>query len=77
MHSPRITFCITELDVGGAERALVQIAAGLRNRHWDVDVVSIRDKGPLSQPLETAGIQVTAMNCGGMLDFRAVFRLFR
>lgn len=77
MHSPRITFCITELDVGGAERALLQIAAGLRDRNWDVDVVSIRDKGPLSQPLETAGIPVTALNCGGMFDLRAVFRLFR
>ena len=71
----RITFCITELDRGGAEKALVRVATGLHQRGWDVNVVSLRDAGCLARGLETADISVEALNCGGALDIRAVFRL--
>lgn len=66
---------ITELDIGGAERAFVQIAIGLKSRGWDVNIISLRDAGPLAEPLRQAGIQVDALHCGGPADFRAIGRM--
>lgn len=72
-----IIFCINELDVGGAEKALVRISTGLKRRGWDVEVVSLRDKGPLSKLLESEQIPVTALGCGGFTDVRCWSRLRR
>ena len=66
---------ITELDVGGAEKAFVRIAVGLKNRGWQVSVVSLRNAGPLATLLEAENIEVTALEAGRLLDVRAVFRL--
>ena len=66
---------ITELDVGGAERAFVQIAMGLKSHGWIVRVISLRDAGPLAEPLRQAGIIVEALHCGGPADFRAIHRM--
>lgn len=68
---------ITELDVGGAEKAFVRIAVGLKNLGWAVSVVSLRDAGQLTTLLEAENIEVTALGAGGLLDVRAVFRLRR
>ncbi|MEZ6059767.1 MAG: glycosyltransferase [Planctomycetaceae bacterium] len=75
--SKRLVFCITELDPGGAEKALVRIAVGLKDLGWDVSVVSLRDAGVMAQPLHAAGIPVTALKCGWFGDVRAVYRLTR
>lgn len=72
---PSVIFCITELDPGGAEKALVRFARGLHERGWSVHVVSLRDAGVLSGELEASGIRVTALDCGGFADLRAVPRL--
>ena len=71
----RLTMAITELDVGGAERAFATIACGLKDRGWNVDVVSLRDTGPLSQLLLEAGIDVTPLNSRGFLDLSAIQQL--
>jgi len=68
---------ITELDIGGAEKAFVRIAVGLRGLGWDVNVVSLRDAGPLAIELSDAGIPVTALDCGGFSDLRAIVRMKR
>ena len=75
--SHRVTFCVPELDPGGAEKALVRVASGLRERGWMVNVVSLRDAGSLTRQLESGGISVTALQCGSFMDIRAVFRLRR
>lgn len=75
--SARVTFCVPELDPGGAEKALVRVASGLRERGWMVNVVSLRDAGSLTRQLESDGISVTALQCGSFMDIRAVFRLRR
>jgi len=72
---PSVTFCITELDVGGAEKALVRIAIGLKQRDWNVRVISLRDRGAMSKPLEEAGIPVIALNGGSFADIRILRRL--
>lgn len=66
---------ITELDVGGAEKAFVRIAIGLKQKHWKIHVVSLRDPGPLAATLQQHAIPVTALHCGGFLDLRAIPRL--
>ena len=66
---------VTELDVGGAERAFVKIAIGLKSRGWAVNVISLRDAGPLAESLLQAGISVEALQCGGFADFRAINRM--
>ncbi len=71
----RLTMVITELDIGGAEKAFVQIACGLHRRGWQVNAVSLRDEGPLADQLREAGVAVTALNCGGLADIRAIWRL--
>ena len=76
-QSRRLTMVITELDVGGAEKAFVRVATGLKNLGWDVRVVSLRDAGPLATPLQAADIEVTALQAGGLLDACAIWRLRR
>ena len=75
--SPSVTFCITELDVGGAEKAMVRIAIGLQEAGWRVRVISLRDAGVMTEPLRAAGIPVSALGCGGFADLRALWRLAR
>ena len=72
---PRVTFCINELDVGGAEKAMVRIAIGLSQSGWNVRVISLRDAGPLAADLQTADVPVTALECGGFADVRTFWRL--
>ncbi|MFT5325122.1 MAG: glycosyltransferase involved in cell wall biosynthesis [Planctomycetaceae bacterium] len=60
----RISFLITELDHGGAERALVRIVTELDRSLWEPHVISLSDRGPLAEPLEEAGIPVTAIGAG-------------
>jgi len=68
---------ITELDVGGAERAFVKIAIGLQTKGWIVKVISLRDAGAMAEPLRQAGIPVEALRCGSVADIRAIGRMTR
>lgn len=56
-----ICFLITELDIGGAERALVKIATGLPRERWTPSVICLSGRGPLAEPLEAAGVPVTCL----------------
>jgi glycosyltransferase involved in cell wall biosynthesis len=62
MKRRRLTFLITELDQGGAERALVQLVTGLSAEKWDRRVISLGPRGPLAAPLEAAGVPVDCLN---------------
>mgnify|MGYP002631264637 CR=1 FL=1 len=75
MPAPRrISFLITELDHGGAERALVRIVTGLDRNLWDPRVISLSDRGPLTEPLEAAGIPVTAIGAGRVRSPEGLWR---
>lgn len=71
---PRICFLITELDQGGAERALVHIAIGLPRDEWDVSVICLGPEGPLAAPLREAGLLV---DCLGVTSIRSPRSLWR
>jgi glycosyltransferase involved in cell wall biosynthesis len=52
---------ITDLDVGGAERAFVGLATRLDRRFWEPRVVCLGPDGPLSEPLHRASIPTTCL----------------
>lgn len=66
---------ITELDEGGAEKAFVRIACGLKPRGWQVHVISLRDAGRMAQPLHDSGIPVIALKSQGLATLLAIPRL--
>ncbi|MHC4876147.1 MAG: glycosyltransferase [Planctomycetota bacterium] len=69
-----ICFLITELDIGGAERALVKIATGLPRERWKPSVICLSDRGPLAEPLEEAGIPVTCLGAGRVFSPRGLWQ---
>ncbi|HEY2154878.1 MAG TPA: glycosyltransferase, partial [Isosphaeraceae bacterium] len=44
-HPVPITLVITDLDVGGAERALLALSTGLDRRRWQPSVVCLDKEG--------------------------------
>lgn len=72
-----IALAITDLDVGGAERALVALATGLDRRRWKPSVVGLGPEGALAGPLREAGIEVVCLDVDRRRPLRAVRRLAR
>jgi glycosyltransferase involved in cell wall biosynthesis len=69
--------CITELEVGGAERCLAELALRLDPARFAVAVYSLaprpaNDERSLVPKLEAAGIEVHCLNGRGALDAPAV-----
>lgn len=57
-HPFKILRVITWLPVGGIERRLVALLPKLDRELFDVSLVCIRERGPLADELEAAGIRV-------------------
>lgn len=57
-----IALCITDLDPGGAERALVQIVTRLDRQSWAPVVYCLSRRGELADVLEAAGIETHCLN---------------
>ncbi len=71
----RVTLAITDLDVGGAERALVALALGLDRRRWRPSVVSLAGEGALAGPLRAAGIEVVCLGVDPKRPLQSVGKL--
>ncbi len=66
------------LDVGGTETQMVQVAQRLDPRTYHVKVASLRAGGPLTAPLQAAGIQILEFpKCVTFVSFQAVYQLLR
>jgi glycosyltransferase involved in cell wall biosynthesis len=77
-HLPtRIAFCITDLDPGGAEWALVQLAAGLDRAEWDPRVYCLGPPGALVDRLAEAGIGVECLGARSARNVGVIIRLAR
>lgn len=61
----RIAFCITDLDVGGAERCLTELARGLNRDEWQPHVFCLAPRGELADALSAADVPVTCLNMRG------------
>lgn len=72
-----IAFCITDLDPGGAERALVQIVTRLDRNEWAPAVYCLGTRGALASRLEQHEIPVTCLGAKSLRDFRVIGELTR
>ncbi|MFA7398952.1 MAG: glycosyltransferase, partial [Sideroxydans sp.] len=63
----KILYVIGNLDVGGAERHLVQILPRLAEQGFKLSVYTITHKGKLASVLEDAGIEVVEPCCAALL----------
>jgi glycosyltransferase involved in cell wall biosynthesis len=57
----RICHLITGLDIGGAERSLVNLVTTMDRNEFENEVVSLLKPGPMAQALVQAGIPVASM----------------
>lgn len=57
-ESKRVAFCITELDPGGAERALFETVTRLDRDQWVPKVFCLGGETPLAERFRDAGIDV-------------------
>jgi glycosyltransferase involved in cell wall biosynthesis len=73
----RIAFCITDLDAGGAERALVQIVTRLDRARWEPFVFCLSGEGELAAVLRDAGIPVVCLGASRRHSFRVIWQLSR
>jgi glycosyltransferase involved in cell wall biosynthesis len=64
----RVLLGITELNVGGAEKSLVELALRLDPKRFAVHVVSLQERGPLGERLRLEGVPVTALGMRSMGD---------
>jgi glycosyltransferase involved in cell wall biosynthesis len=72
-----IAFCITDLDRGGAEQALVQIVTRLDRNEWAPHVFCLSSEGELAAPLREAGVPVACLNAKHWWNVGVLFRLRR
>jgi glycosyltransferase involved in cell wall biosynthesis len=71
----RIAFCITDLDDGGAERALVRLVTGLDRSRWEPRVFCLSGEGVLAEELSRADVLVTCLEAKSSRSLSVVFRL--
>ncbi len=64
----RIILLCRSLEVGGAERQIVELAKGLSRRGHEVSVAVFYDGGPLTSELDRAGIRIHALRKAGRWD---------
>ena len=72
-----IAFCITELDPGGAERALAALVRGLDRSAWEPHVFCLGPETPLAESIRRDGIPVTCLGARSWRDLGVVVRLTR
>ena len=75
---PSLTFLITDLGYGGAEAQLVRLAGRLRERGWEVSVISMLPAEAYQEELAAAGIALCSLGMRrGVPDPRAIWQLAR
>ena len=75
MPRRRIAFCITELDPGGAERALVQIVTRLDPLEWEPHVYCLGPEAALAETLRTANVPVDCLGAKTWRDLGVLSKL--
>ncbi len=72
-----VAFCITELDPGGAERALYEIVTRLDPQDWKVKVFCLGPETELAQKLQQRGIETVCLGARRASDVGVLIRLIR
>ncbi len=71
----RIAFCITDLDVGGAERMFVELVTRLDRLRWDPRVYCLSGPGALVARLQAAEIPVICFGAKNVRHLGVISRL--
>lgn len=71
----RLALVITDLDLGGAERALVALATRLDPVCWQTKVFCLTGPGPMVDPLRKAGISCECLSVQRHRPFQALATL--
>lgn len=71
----RIAFVITELEIGGAEKALVELVTRLNRQEWAPSVIALGGEGALVGPLRSAGIPTVCLGLKSRQVARGMVRL--
>ncbi len=74
---PQLAFCITDLDPGGAERALVQLVTRLDRQRFEPHVICLSSPGRLVTTLQAANVPVKCLGARGWWDAGSLWRLSR
>jgi glycosyltransferase involved in cell wall biosynthesis len=77
MSAISVLYLITELNVGGAEKVVANLATQLSKRGHNVLVACLFDPGPIADEIIAAGVPVVNLGMRGKGDLRVVFRLLR
>jgi glycosyltransferase involved in cell wall biosynthesis len=73
----RLLLLTDEMEVGGTQRQIVELACGLDARRFEVTVLFFRERSFLVDTLERAGVQVLQVERHGRFDLSFVPRLAR
>ncbi len=71
-----ILFVTVGYTLGGSERMIECIAPRLKDRGYRVRVLAFKGWGPISENLETMGIECISLFGRGKFDFRVLWRYF-
>jgi hypothetical protein len=72
----KIAHVITDLNVGGAQVMLHQLLRHTDRTAFQSEVISLTDKGPLTERIASLGVPISAMGMrSGIPDPRGVLRL--
>lgn len=73
----RLTYLITDLEVGGVPLHLLRLVSRLPPDRVSVRVISLAGEGPVGAMLRRAGVPVQACGAGSAHDLAALVRLYR
>jgi glycosyltransferase involved in cell wall biosynthesis len=71
----RLAFCITELDPGGAERALLELVRHLPRELWESRVYCLGPEAPLAEEFRRTGTSVECLGARSARDWMVLWRL--
>jgi glycosyltransferase involved in cell wall biosynthesis len=75
---PRVVLLIRDLNIGGAQRQLIELASGMQRAGWPISVLVFYGGGGLEADLRARGVAVTVLDKRGRWDtFGFWYRLLR
>jgi glycosyltransferase involved in cell wall biosynthesis len=74
--SPRILLLVTDLNIGGTPTVIRELAVRLKP-FAEIQVACLSHRGPVSDQIESNGIQTTALGASSARDVRVIHRLHR
>ncbi|MCK4325604.1 GT4 family glycosyltransferase PelF [bacterium] len=77
MRRAKILYVIATMDIGGAERQLVELVKRLNKDKYDVTVCCLTRGGPLEEDLKEAGIKYCILWKRFKFDFSVILKLIR